>query len=59
MKKHLDHSDNKELARWLWQNSAADLRLEIQVLAPDTSTRVRKALEAELISSRGPMFNVK
>jgi hypothetical protein len=59
IKKHLDHSDNRELARWLWINTAAELRLEIQVLTPKTPTRVRRALEAELIASRGPIYNVK
>jgi site-specific DNA-methyltransferase (adenine-specific) len=59
MKKHLDHSDNRGLARWLWQNSPSRLHLEIQVLDPSTPNRTRKALEAELISSREPVFNVK
>jgi excinuclease UvrABC nuclease subunit len=59
IKKHLDHSDNREFARWLWINTAAELRLEVQVLARETSTKVRKALEAELIASRGPVYNVR
>lgn len=59
IKKHLDHSDRKELARWLWENGPEELRLEIQVLEPETPTRIRKALEAELIRSRDPVFNVK
>jgi hypothetical protein len=59
IKQHLDHSDRKELARWLWENGTEELRLEIQLLEPDTPTRVRKALEAELIRSRDPVFNVK
>jgi hypothetical protein len=56
--KHLDHSDNKGLARWLWEHGTGELHLEYQVLPKGTSTRVRKALEAELIHSREPLFNV-
>lgn len=57
--KHLDHSDNRNLARWFWSNGFKDVRLEIQVLDAGTSTKVRKALEAELISTRHPLFNVQ
>jgi GIY-YIG catalytic domain len=57
--KHLDHSDNKGLARWLWEFGANVVNIEIQILADDTSARVRKALELELIRSRQPIFNVK
>ncbi len=59
LKKHLDHSDNKGLAVWLWEFGPDDLHLEIQVLEPSTSTRVRKALEMELIRSRNAVFNVR
>jgi hypothetical protein len=58
LKKHLDHSDNKGLARWMWEHGISDLRLEIQLLAPETRTMVRRALETELIRSRSPVFNV-
>lgn len=58
LKKHLGHSDNKGLARWLWQHGMKALHLEIQVLPESTIARVRKALEAELIMSRKPIFNV-
>lgn len=57
--KHLDHSDNRNLARWFWSNGFKDVRLEIQVLDANTSTKVRKALEAELIATRHPVFNVQ
>ncbi len=57
--KHLDHSDRKELARWFWEHGFSDVNLEIQELPADTSKRVRRALEAELISTRHPIFNVK
>jgi hypothetical protein len=57
--KHLDHSDNKELARWFWENGVEDVELEIRVLPADTTTRVRRALETELIRSREPRFNIR
>ncbi|MEZ6129533.1 MAG: GIY-YIG nuclease family protein [Planctomycetaceae bacterium] len=58
LKKHLDHADNKGLARWMWEQGMDNLNLEIQVL-PDVSTQIRKALELELIRSRKPVFNVQ
>jgi len=57
--KHLDHSDNKGLARWFWGSGIEGVHLELRVLPPDTTTRVRRALEAELIQSRRPVFNIK
>jgi len=59
VEKHLGHSDNKELARWFWGNGFSDVNLEIQKLPEGTSKKVRRALEAELISSRHPLFNVQ
>lgn len=59
LRKHLDHSDNKGLARWLWENGQKDLHLEVHVLDGNTATLARKALEAELIVSRKPIFNVR
>jgi site-specific DNA-methyltransferase (adenine-specific) len=56
--KHLDHSDNKGLAQWLWRNGSTDLHVEYHVLSAGVSVRVRKAMEAELIRSRCPCFNV-
>jgi site-specific DNA-methyltransferase (adenine-specific) len=57
--KHLDHSDNKGLARWMWDQGTDVLFLELQLLAADTTQRVRRALELELIRSRRPLFNVQ
>jgi site-specific DNA-methyltransferase (adenine-specific) len=57
--KHLDHSDNKNLARWFWSNGFEGVMLELQILDSNTSTAVRRALEAELISTRRPLFNVQ
>jgi hypothetical protein len=59
IKKHLDHSDNKGLARWMWEFGTDALNLEVQILDPNTNSRARKALELELIRSRHPVFNVK
>jgi len=59
LRKHLDHSDNKGLARWLWENSSLNLHLEIHVLPSTVKTRIRRALESEMIASRTPVFNIK
>lgn len=62
LKKHLDHSDNKALARYLWSNGTGALRIELHVFADDSrgcEAKVRKAYEAELIRSRQPRFNMK
>lgn len=58
IKKHLDHSDNRGLARWLWEYGEEALYVEYQVLPEQTPTRARKAMELELIRSRDPIFNV-
>lgn len=57
--KHLEHSDNKGLARWLWAHGEKKLHLELHRLPKDTPARARRALEVELINSRRPVFNVK
>jgi predicted GIY-YIG superfamily endonuclease len=59
IRKHLDHSDNKGLARWIWECGTESLKLETQTLPTNTKTAVRKAFELELIRSRNPVFNVK
>jgi len=59
VRKHLDHSDSKGLARWLWEQGSDELHLELQVLPPNTTTRVRRAMEIELIRSRNPTFNIQ
>lgn len=56
---HLDHSDNKGLARWLWEHGVAEAHLELRILPRETPTRVRRALEVELIRSRQPLCNIK
>jgi len=57
--KHLDHSDNKGLAHWFWENGFSLVHLEIRVLPHTTSQRARCALERELIVSRKPVFNIQ
>lgn len=56
--KHLDHSDNKGLARWMWDQGTAELFLELQILDSATTQKVRRALERELIRGRSPLFNI-
>ena len=43
IRKHLDHSDNKGLARWLWEQGSDDIQFEIHVLPAGTPTRIRRA----------------
>jgi hypothetical protein len=56
--KHLDHSDNKGLARWMWDQGTAEIFLELQILDTATTQKVRRALERELIRGRHPEFNI-
>lgn len=58
LKKHLDHSDNRGLARWLWEHGDDAVYVEWQVLPAATPARARRAMECELIRSRRPVFNV-
>lgn len=58
IRKHLDHSDRKDLARWLWEHGVENLYVEIHVLPSDTTNAARKAVELELIRSRRPRFNI-
>lgn len=58
LKKHLTHSDNRFFARWLWENGFENVMVEIHELDINVSTKVRRALELELIRSRQPSFNI-
>lgn len=58
LKKHLDHSDNKQLAQWFWQEGLEQALLELHVLPDNVTTKARRALENELIRSRKPLFNI-
>ena len=59
IQKHLDHSDRKQLAQWLWRQGYSSLFIELHVLPSGTSTRQRKAYENALIKSRQPLFNIQ
>ena len=59
--KHLDHSDRKSLARYLWQEGADGVTVELHAFDPDSNARykeMRRAYESELIASRKPRFNL-
>jgi hypothetical protein len=58
IRQHLEHSDRKELAHWLWEHGSDRLYVEIHVLPDETSNASRKALELDLIRSRRPRFNI-
>jgi predicted GIY-YIG superfamily endonuclease len=60
--KHLDHSDRKALARYLWDIGTLDLRVEFHAFDSESDGRkqaCRRAYEAELIRSRRPKFNIQ
>ena len=60
--KHLDHSDRKALARYLWEQGIEGLSIELHVFDPASNGRLtthRRAYEAELIKSRKPHFNIQ
>ena len=59
IKKHLEHSDIKAVAHRFWEKGTSDVFLEVRVLPSTTSGRIRRALEATLISSRHAAFNIK
>jgi hypothetical protein len=59
--KHLDHSDRKALARYLWDQGVKGLSVELHVFDPYSNGRLtshRRAYEADLIRSRRPRFNI-
>jgi hypothetical protein len=58
IKTHLDHSDNKGLARWLWEHGPEEMFLEVQTLEESATVLARRALEKELIRRCQPLFNV-
>lgn len=58
LSKHLEHSDNKGLAHWIWEHGTGGIWVELHELPHSTSKKIRRALEYELIQSRKPEFNV-
>jgi hypothetical protein len=62
VKEHCVHSDRQQLAHHLWQHGPDDVFVEIRSYEgiPDAKKKpVRRALEAELIESRRPAFNIQ
>ncbi len=59
--KHLDHSDRKSLAHYLWKKGVEDVIVELHAFDPQSNARLkemRRAYESELIRSRKPRFNI-
>lgn len=59
--KHLDHSDRKALARYLWEQGVVGLIVELHVFDATSKGRLtaqRRAYEANLIQTRRPRFNI-
>jgi len=62
IRKHLDHSDRKALAHYLWSNGVDNLRVELHAFDPQSDGRLtasRRAYEVSLIQSRKPRFNLR
>jgi predicted GIY-YIG superfamily endonuclease len=62
VEKHLDHSDRKAVARYLWEHRYTDLIIEMHVFRKDSEgnkSKPRKAYEADLIRSRKPRLNIQ
>ncbi|NQT17098.1 MAG: GIY-YIG nuclease family protein [Planctomycetes bacterium] len=59
---HLDHSDRKALARYLWRQGHADLQVELHSFDRNSNgnlAKPRRAYESALIQSRNPRFNIQ
>jgi len=62
VKKHLDHSDNKSLARYFWAQDKELVKVEVIPFETGNLGAIkanRKVLEASLIKSRKPKFNLQ
>jgi hypothetical protein len=62
VEKHLDHSDRKALARYLWEMGVQGIAVELHAFREDSDggkAACRKAYESELIRSRKPRFNIQ
>ncbi|GAB5494992.1 MAG: excinuclease ABC subunit C [Phycisphaerales bacterium] len=60
--KHVDHSDNKNLARFLWDNGYQDVSVELHSFPtwqPARQSSIRRSIEREMIQSQKPLFNVQ
>ncbi len=59
--KHLDHSDRKSLARYLWEQGVEGVTVELHAFDPESNARnkeMRRAYESDLIQSRQPRWNI-
>jgi len=59
---HLDHSDRKALARYLWEQGHAELQVELHSFDEQSlgsKVKPRRAYESSLIQSRNPRFNIQ
>ena len=62
LKSHLTESHSFSLAKYLQQQGADKITIEIHSFAPDSrakETMIRRAYESELIASRKPRFNIQ
>lgn len=62
VRKHLDHSDRKAVARYFWEHGMDNLQVELHSFDKDSDgkwKRYRTAYEASLIASRQPRFNIR
>jgi len=62
IRKHLQHSDRKSLARYFWDRGVKDTIIELHVFDPRSDARRkshRRAYEASLIHTRRPRFNIQ
>ena len=60
--KHLDHSDRKALARYLWEEGYDGVLVEMHCFDPTSNARLasyRRAYEADLIRTRRPRLNIQ
>ena len=59
--KHLDQSDRKSVAHYLWKKGMENVTVELHAFDPESNARrkeMRRAYESELIRSRKPRFNI-
>ena len=58
---HLDHSNRKSFAHYLWSNGNKEITVELHIFPKDSPAKdktKRRAYESELIRSRKPKFNL-
>lgn len=62
VRKHLDHSDRKSLARYFWKKGLKHITVELHAFDADSDARLkscRRAYESSLIQSRHPRLNLQ